>query len=115
MLALGVGGPPLIVTITDTPSSVAVSFPKNTFSVNEVFDRFEPVITLSAATGRELTIPLIFTDITATSGSDYTPVPQAVLEANGKDVQAFVVPILPDTVYEGDETFRLAIDTATLR
>ena len=114
VLALGVGGRPLTVTITDAPSSATVSFTHNTFSVNESFE-FQPVITLSAPMGRDLTIPLIFTDITATSGSDYTPITQAVLEATGQNPQSPVnIAITDDSIYEGDETFTVAIDTANL-
>ena len=114
VLALGVGGRPLTVTITDAPSSATVSFTHNTFSVNESLE-FQPVITLSAPMGRDLTIPLIFTDITATSGSDYTPITQAVLEATGQNPQSPVnIAITDDSIYEGDETFTVAIDTANL-
>ena len=114
VLALGVGGRPLTVTITDAPSSATVSFTHNTFSVNESF-KFQPVFQLSPPMGRDLTIPLIFTDITATSGSDYTPITQAVLEATGQETQSPVnIAITDDSIYEGDETFTMAIDTANL-
>ena len=114
VLALGVGGRPLTVTITDAPSSAAVSFTHNTFSVNESFE-FQPVFQLSAPMGRDLTIPLIFTDITATSGSDYTPINRVVLVANGQNPQSPVnIGITDDSIYEGDETFTVAIDTANL-
>ena len=114
VLALGVGGRPLTVTITDAPSSATVSFTHNTFSVNESF-KFQPVFQLSPPMGRDLTIPLIFTDITATSGSDYTPINRVVLEATGQNPQSPVnIAITDDSIYEGDETFTVAIDTANL-
>ena len=111
---LALGGSARTITITDTPSSVALSFTRNTFNVNEDDSPFQPVIRFTPASGRDLTIPLIFTNVTATSGADYTAPAQVVFEANGNTRHSFDIPILDDTVHEGDETFTVAIDTANL-
>ncbi len=108
------GGETLTMKITDAPSSVTLGFNRATYSVNEGAAIFQPVIALSQASGSDLTIPLIFTNITATAGADYTSLSQVVLEANGRDSYSFDIPILDDTLFEGDETFRVAIDTANL-
>ena len=113
VLSLG-GGPALTITITDAPSSVAVEFLRSAYSVNESALVFQPILSVTPANGRDLTIPLIYTDTSATGGADYTRVGQLVLEANGQTRQSMDIPILEDTVYEGDETFTVAIDTANL-
>ena len=112
-LALGTGRT-LTTTITDAPASVALSFTRDTYSVNEDNLVLTPVISVTPASGRDITVPLIFTNITATGGADYTPLTQVVLKADGKTRYSFDVPILYDTVIEGDETFTMAIDTANL-
>ncbi len=113
VLSLG-GGPALTTTITDAPSSVAVEFLRGTYSVNESALVFQPIFGVTPANGRDLTIPLIYTDTSATGGADYTRVGQLVLEANGQTRQSMDIPILEDTVHQGDETFTVAIDTANL-
>ena len=112
-LSIG-GGPTRTMTITEAPSSVAVSFTRATYSINEGASPLPPVITVTPASGRDLTIPLIFTDVSATGGADYTAVSQVVLEADGNTRYSFDVPIADDTAIEGDETFKMAIDTANL-
>ena len=112
-LSIG-GGPTRTMTITEAPSSVAVSFTRATYSINEGASPLPPVITVTPASGRDLTIPLIFTDVSATGGVDYTAVSQVVLEADGNTRYSFDVPIADDTAIEGDETFKMAIDTANL-
>ena len=102
------------LTIKDAPSSVSVSFFEATYSVNEGSGFSQPVIRMTPPSGSDLTIPLIFTDGTATDGEDYTSLAQVVYEATGKDRFSFDIPIISDTVYEGDETFTMAIDTANL-
>ncbi len=109
-------GSPRTITITDAPSSVAVSFNRATYSIGEGAGNIQLIYTVTPASGRALTIPLIYTDVTATGGVDYTSTSQAVLKANGTTTQSHppFTPILEDAVVEGDETFRVAIDTANL-
>ena len=114
-LTLGRGNT-LTITITDAPSSVSVSFNRATYSVDEDAGVFQQIFDMSAASGRDIALPLIYTDVTATGGADYTRLGQAVLKANGTTKQSLppFIPILEDKVHEGDETFRVAIDTANL-
>ena len=112
-LAVG-DGQTYTLTIKDAPSSVSVSFTRTSYKVSEGGHIAELVVLVTPVTGRELTIPLILTDVTTVAGEDYTSVSQMVIKANGKTEQLFDIPILDDTVYEGDETFTIAIDTANL-
>ena len=108
------GGKTYTLTIKDAPSSVSVSFTRTSYKVSEGGHIAELVVLVTPVTGRELTIPLILTDVTTVAGEDYTSVSQMVIKANGKTEQLFDIPILDDTVYEGDETFTIAIDKANL-
>ncbi len=114
-LRLGRGNPRTI-TLTDAPSSVAVSFNRATYSIGEGDGNIQLIYTVNPVSGRALTIPLLYTDVTATGGADYTRTSHAVLKANGNTTQSHppFIPILEDTVAEGVETFRVAIDTANL-
>ena len=111
---LSLGGKVFTLTIKDAPSSAALTFTKNAYRGNEQYNVVEPIMRLTPALGKDVTIPLIFTDISATGGVDYTVLTQVVLKATGDDTHTVIIPILPDTVYEGDETFTVAIDTANL-
>ena len=112
-LAVG-DGQTYTLTIKDAPSSVSVSFTRTSYTVPEGGVVAELVALVTPATGRELTIPLILTDGTTVAGEDYTSVSQMVIKADGRTEQLLNIPILDDTVYEGDETFTIAIDTANL-
>ena len=112
-LQLG-GGTPKTMTITPAPDSVEVSFALPSFSAAEDAGLFQPVFNLDNAPGRDLVIPLIFTDMTATSGADYTPVASATIPATGSDRSTFDIPVIDDKVQEEDETFTVAIDEARL-
>ena len=96
-------GSPRTITITDAPSSVAVSFNKATYSVSEGAGNIQLIYTVTPVSGRALMIPLIYTDVTATVGADYTSTSHAVLKANGKANQSHppFTPILEDTAVEG--------------
>ena len=113
-LSLGTRSRTLTIKITDAPSSVELSFFNATYEVNEDALILKPIFEMSRASGSDITVPLIFTDITATGGADYTRVSQGILEADGITRHSIDIPILDDTVYEGDETFKVAIDTANL-
>ena len=111
-LQLG-GGATTTMTIAEAPSSVEVSFNRGSFSVSESLN-FQPVFRLNKAAGRDLVIPLIYTDVTATPGTDYTPIASATIPADGDLRPSFDIPIIDDEDHEGDETFMVAIDTDNL-
>ena len=102
------------IKIVEAPASVKVAFTKATFKVAEGGGLFQPVFGLDNAPGRDLVIPLIFTDMTSTSGTDYTPIAGATIPANGKNTSTFDIPIIDDDDHEGDETFTVTIDRARL-
>ncbi len=60
-----------------------------------------------------VTVDLATSDGTATAGSDYTAVATTVSFADGEVSQVVDIPILDDTVYEGDETFDITLSNPT--
>ena len=112
-LRLG-SGPVRKLTLKDAPSSVTLSFFRGGYSVFEALEQWQPVLVADAAPGRDIAVPLLFTDITTTKGEDYTPKTTVTFEANGGTRGTFGITILEDMECEGDETFRVAIDASRL-
>ena len=108
-LRLG-GGATKTMTITEAPSLVEVSFSRHAFSVREDSGLFQPILNLNKAPGRKLEVPLAYVDLTATSGTDYTPVPDAPIPLNGNLTFSPDIPIINNEYHEGDRTVRIAID-----
>ena len=107
------------LTLIEAPASVEVNFTVDTFGVEEDDDPLVIVFRLDALTGRDLPLPLMYTDITTTTGVDYTPVSEFVIKANGRRTHELVIPIKtstsltnPDLMDEPDETFTLTMGEA---
>ncbi|MCY4174878.1 MAG: S8 family serine peptidase, partial [Acidimicrobiaceae bacterium] len=66
-------------------------------------------VRISEAQKAAVTIPVVFTDDTATGGADYTPVSSLVIGANMTESSAVMLATAQDSVYEGDETFDIAL------
>lgn len=62
-------------------------------------------LTLSAASGRSVTVDYTTADGTAVSGSDYTATFGSVTFPAGTSVQTVIVPVTGDTLDEANETF----------
>ena len=112
-LSLG-GGRVLTITLKDAPTSVPLAFTRAAYSASEGSGVFEPILRVDAASGRDIEVPLVFTDTTATAGVDYETLATATFPANGRLTYAPDIPLIDDTAHEGDETFRVAIDASRL-
>ena len=112
-LSLG-GGRVLTTTLKDAPTSVTLTFTRGTFSVRENEGDFQPILRVDAAPGRAIEVPLVFTDITATAGTDYETLATTTFPADGATFHSPRIPLIDDTAHEGDETFRVAIDASRL-
>ncbi|WP_168188951.1 retention module-containing protein [Thiomicrorhabdus sediminis] len=62
-------------------------------------------VSLSEAATSTVTVSYTTADGTATAGLDYTAVSGVLTFAPGETVKQIAVPISPDTIYEGNETF----------
>ena len=69
-------------------------------------------VTQSAASGVNTTFQYSTADVTATAGSDYTGATNAPGQITaGNTTTTISIPILPDAIYEGDETFTVTLNT----
>ena len=72
------------------------------------------MLLVDTAPGQDIVVTLVFTDITATGGEGYVAEDTVTFVANGSTNNSFDIDVLDDTVYEGDETFRVEIDASRL-
>lgn len=66
-------------------------------------------VTLKHAYTDTVTVRYATTDGTATAGADYTPVSGLLVFAPGETAKTLSVNIIPDSTFEEDQTFRLAV------
>ena len=71
-------------------------------------------ISLSNATTGNVTVNYVLTGGTATSGSDYVYIVGTALITGGNTGVTVKVTTLPDTIYEGDETFYMVLNTISV-
>ena len=104
---------PFAVTIIDDDQSPklnigdAVLVEGNTTSTSAIFN-----VTLSAPSGRQVTVTYTTAAGTAVANGDFTPVTGTLTFAPGVIAQSIAVPVLGDTFLEGDETFSVVLGSA---
>ncbi|MFO1495898.1 MAG: Calx-beta domain-containing protein [Lysobacterales bacterium] len=101
-------------TIIDDDPEPSLSI--NDVSVNEFASGATNVtmnVTLSAASGKTITVNYFTTNGTALAGSDYTAVSGTLTFFPGQTLAAFTVPILGDTTPEPDETVNVNLASPT--
>ena len=103
----------LIIGITNVNEGT-LSFSSPQFSVNEDGTTINE-ITINRTEGStgEVSIVLNLTDGTATAGSDYDGTPITITFADGETSKTVDIPIVDDTLYEGDETLNLTLSNPT--
>ncbi|PYQ65475.1 MAG: hypothetical protein DMF53_05440 [Acidobacteria bacterium] len=99
--------------IDDDPANLSINDVAvnegNSGSVNAVF-----TVTLSNPNSQTVTVQAQTANGSATSGSDYTATgPVTLIFAPGQTSQSFVVPVLGDTLNEGNETFNVTLTSPT--
>ena len=99
----------------DIPQSLTVELSRDTFIVSEHRGPSQPVLELSETARQNVAVPLTLTDGTAVRGEDYAgDAARTVTIPGGKSIFSFDITILDDDAAEGDETFTISIDTASL-
>ena len=99
----------------DVPQSLTVEFTRDALTIFEDIGLLEPILRLSEVARRDVAVKVTLTDGTAVRGADYeSAATRTVTIPAGKEVVDLQVKILIDNEVEGDETFTLAIDTASL-
>ncbi|MCY3811055.1 MAG: fibronectin type III domain-containing protein, partial [Gammaproteobacteria bacterium] len=71
------------------------------------------VVTLGRAASAAASVQYSAADDSATAGSDYTPTSGTLAFAVGDSAKTVSVPVLDDSVHEGDETLKFALSNAS--
>jgi hypothetical protein len=91
-----------------------LSFSAATYNVNENEPAQHATITVNRTGGSDgqVTVDYTTSDGTATAGSDYQTASGTLTFADGVTSQTFDVPVIDDSVYEGNETVTLTLSNA---
>jgi len=98
-----------MLTIVDDDARPTVQFSSTAYSVNEGGSTATITVTLSAASGRTVSVDYVTSSGTATIGSDYTATSGPLTFNPGQTSQTFSVPITDDTLDETNETVNLIL------
>ncbi len=99
----------------DVSQSLTVEFTQSGFSVNEDQGPAQPVARLSEAARNDIAIPVTVTSGSAVRGADFESAASRTLTVHAGDTTGtFSIPMIDDDLTEGDETFTVSIDTASL-
>jgi Ca2+-binding RTX toxin-like protein len=101
-------------TVTIWDDDVELAFSDTNFSINEDGTAIAAVtITRTGRSTGAVGATISLSNGTAISGSDYNNAPIIVNFADGEMTKTVVIPIVDDTVYEGDETINLTLSNPT--
>lgn len=101
------------LTILDDDPLPSVQFNPTTVSVDEVGGQVNFTATLSAPSGRVVSVPYAITGGTASAGEDYISTTGVLVFAPGQTSQSFAVTILDDLLDEVDETVEVTLSSPT--
>lgn len=96
------------LTITDDDATPSLSIANGT-STNET--SVSLVVTLSAASGRSVTVNAAASNGTATQGSDFNAFSSTVTFASGETTKNVSIPLINDTTDEVNETFTVTLSS----
>jgi uncharacterized repeat protein (TIGR01451 family)/uncharacterized delta-60 repeat protein len=100
------------VTIVDNDTGFYLS--NSVYSVSEAGTNILITVMRTNASVADTNSVAVFTsDGTATAGSDYTFTSAVLTFTNGENFKTISIPILQDTLVEGDETFFVSLTNAT--
>jgi VCBS repeat-containing protein len=110
-ITLNIGGVVGTSTITDNDATPNLTI--NNVTVNEADGTATFTVTLSAASGQDVTVDYDTTSSTAVIGNDFTATSGTLTFAAGQTTQTITVNINEDNLYEIAETFRVNLSNAT--
>ncbi|MEL4895929.1 Calx-beta domain-containing protein [Crocosphaera sp. Alani8] len=94
-----------IINVGEAPPTVSVA----NLEVNEVAGTADVTVSLSEALSNQIEVDYSTSDSTATAGSDYTATSGTLVFEAGQQQKTISVPINPDALFEGDESFEVVL------
>ena len=108
------GSPSTItLTITDDERPATLQFGASAYSTTENAGSATITVTRSGGTSQAASVHYTTVDGTAKAGQDYQTASGALDFAAGASSQSFAIPILDDTLVEGDETLTINLSAAS--
>lgn len=95
------------VTILDNDAGITFSAP--VYLVGEAGPSVAVTVLRINGSNGVATVNYTTTNVTATAGLDYTTTSGTLTFANGETIKSFTIPILEDTIVEGDETIGIRL------
>ena len=112
--ALGPSSPRSAPTIVDGDAPGTLQFGAATYSVNENGGSATITVTRIKGSSGAVAVSYATGKGTATAGSDYTATSGTLYWSDGETAsKTFTIPIINDTVYEGNETVNLTLGNPT--
>lgn len=106
-------GDPAAATVTIVDDESAVGFSTASYRVSEGAAAARIIVNRSGNASTPFAVQLTTEDASATAGADYVPQNVTLEFAAGETTKSVSLPILPDTLVEGDETVRLVLSNPT--
>jgi hypothetical protein len=97
------------LTITDDDPTPSLRFTRTTASAREQAGMVTLTVSLSAASGRPITVDYATAGGTATAGADFTQTMSTLIFAPGQRSRTITVPVTNDTGDEPTETFQVTL------
>ncbi len=98
-------------TVTILDNDVGFLFTNSVLSTLESSNLLVTVVRTNGSPTGTNSVVYSTSDGTATAGFDYTATSGVLTFTNGETVKTFIVPILEDTLVEGDETFNISLSS----
>lgn len=100
---------PTTVPVTIMDDEIGITFSSPVYAVSEGSDGVTITVLRVSGTNSVVTVQYTTTNGTATAGADYVPASGTLTFNSGETAKTFTVPILEDTLVEGDETFGVVL------
>jgi hypothetical protein len=95
------------------PVPTGLSLSTDRLSFYEYYSTFAVTVARTGDISKSTSVNYATSDGTAKAGSDYTAASGALTFAAGEQTKTFNVTLLPDNVYEGNETFNITLSAPT--
>ncbi|MCA8938839.1 MAG: VCBS repeat-containing protein, partial [Planctomycetes bacterium] len=108
-----IGSSNATITINDNDAAPSVGFAMTTASIDEDMSPLSLTVTLSAASGKTITVDYASSNGSATAGSDYSAATGTLTFNAGESSKTIDLVVLDDNADESDETFLVTLSNPT--